>query len=110
MCNSSRRFSCGDLNRAALTCQSEAYSIWVIKGWAAADFGCRQQSGGRQGHAPVRPTIIVGAGPRLRRISPCFPLRRFVFLCVLLFPFGRLMPAISPERMRDRYETILSAA
>jgi TetR/AcrR family transcriptional regulator, fatty acid metabolism regulator protein len=80
------------------------------QGLGGSRFRVPAQSGGRQGHAPVRPTIIVGAGPRLRRIFPCFPLRRFVFLCVLLLPFGRLMPAISPERMRDRYETILAAA
>ena len=55
--------------------------------------------------APTRPIIIV----------LCFVSR--TFLCLAPYPIsdlfsglGRLMPAISPERMRGRYETILAAA
>src|SRR6516225_12121167 len=39
---------------------------------------------------------MLRAGSALARFRPCCP--------------GHLMPAISPERMRDRYDTILSAA
>jgi TetR/AcrR family transcriptional regulator, fatty acid metabolism regulator protein len=81
------------------------------QGWAAANSGRPQAMGGRRGHAPVRSIIDMRAG-----CSPVRPFghrRRFRVLSagVLCLRFlGRVMPAISPERMRDRYETILAAA
>ncbi len=56
--------------------------------------------------APIRPFIIVSRA----RFTHFFTRLSLADFRHVFSRRGRLMPAISPERMRDRYETILAAA